>query len=338
MIRIVQGNPGSGKSYYCVNYIAKFCDYDNLYGEHILKHNTLVITNIENLKIKHLNLDDLIQRFTVEKFFTVENFEIIMAKYKVNHIIVAIDEAQKIFDSKFYDKDVFYFFQYHRHLGIDIFFLTQNVSLICRQIPPLSEFIVDAVPRSKGISGMFRYRMLDSKGFHMYSKGVAKVQNIFKMYQSFKSDEAEKPKNVLMHWIVICSVAFLVCFVGFKVFFNSYSNRNDKVTVNGVKNVPKQLPASPVPVAAPGNGNIPVPGSAVVPGVVGQPVSPVPVSVPASSGDFIKSALGDVVSTNSGGEVIGKVSGEGVRAKYLLASGRVVESSRSLSIGNVYAP
>lgn len=228
MIRIVQGNPGSGKSYYAVNYLSKYTKYDALYQEHVLNDGVLVITNIEGLRIKHLNLFDLIERYGVEKFFTVENFERIQEKYRVNHIVIVIDEAQKIFDSKFYDKDVFYFFQYHRHLGIDIFLLTQSVSTIARQLIPLCEFVIEAQPRSKGFMGVFRYKFKDVKGNFMYSQVARKKPELFKMYQSFKSDEAEKPRNVIAYWAVVGVVLVVIAGVGFKLAIAGISNQGKK--------------------------------------------------------------------------------------------------------------
>ena len=227
MIRIVQGNPGSGKSYYAANYIAeKCCTYDPLYKSFTLLPNTVIITNIVDLRVSHLNFDDLITKYTIEKFLTVANFEILIEKYRAQHVVLIIDEAQKYLDSKFYDKDVFYFFQYHRHLGLDIFLLTQSVTTVCRQLIPLCEFIVEACPRSKGLAGTMRYKFKDTKGMFMYSKAIRKKQETFDMYSSFTTEEAEKPKNVLTHWILVLSVVLVVVVVGFKGFFYSYSHKS----------------------------------------------------------------------------------------------------------------
>ena len=93
MIRIVQGNPGSGKSYYAANYIAeKCCTYDPLYKSFTLLPNTVIITNIVDLRVSHLNFDDLITKYTIEKFLTVANFEILIEKYRAQHVVLIIDE------------------------------------------------------------------------------------------------------------------------------------------------------------------------------------------------------------------------------------------------------
>lgn len=219
MITIVEGNPGSGKSFFGVNYLTGFCKYDKMYDEFVLREDTLVISNIEGLRIKHLNLQDCIEKYTVEVFFTVENFEKIQKQYRVKNIVMLIDEAQKIFDSKFYDKDVFYFFQYHRHIGLDIFFLTQSRSTIARQLIPLCEYIVQAKPRSKGVAGTFTYNYIDPKGNYMYNRVLRAKKDVFRAYKSFRTDETNKPRNVLKYYLVACSVILAVVLFLFKSFF-----------------------------------------------------------------------------------------------------------------------
>lgn len=226
MINIVEGVPGSGKSYYGVNYLIKnFFDYDDFYNEYIEKNNksVLVISNIEGLKVKHLNLDDLINRFTVEKFFTVSNFEKIQKQFKVKNIVILIDEAQRYFDRKFFDKDVFYFFQYHRHLGIDIFLFTQNKLNLAREIVVLSEFIISAVPRSKQL-GSFKYKFCDTKGNHLYSKTLKKDKKVFNAYQSFKVDEISKPKSVYRSLAVSLALALLFTAGAAYIFKTTFFN------------------------------------------------------------------------------------------------------------------
>lgn len=217
MIHIVEGVPGSGKSYYAVNYlIQNFFDYDSFYNEYKEKENknVLVITNIEDLKVKHLNLDILLDRFTLEKFFTVDNFERIQKQYRVKNIIVIIDEAQRYFDRKFYNKDVFYFFQYHRHLGVDIFLITQSKNTISKELVVLAEYIIRAVPRSLQV-GAFRYKFYDVNGNFLFSKSLKKDKKVFNAYSSMKVEEVNKPKNVIYSKIAFAVFSFV--FVLFSV-------------------------------------------------------------------------------------------------------------------------
>lgn len=279
MQTIVEGNPGSGKSFFAVKYLLKYCEYDAMFMEYILRSDVLIISNIENLKIKHLSLDELLKRYNVEEFFTVENFEKIQKQYKVKNIILCIDEAQKIFDSKFFNKDVFYLFQYHRHLGLDIFLLTQSRSTICRQLIPLAEYIVQAKPRSKGISGTFTYNYLDPKGNYMYNKTLRADPSVFRAYQSMRVDEMNKPRNVIKYYAMMGSAVFVVVFLLFKSFFAWFKveshpeikNKTNQVvknitpvsnveaaTIPAFKNMTSAAPISKQPVAVPIAVSVPV--------------------------------------------------------------------------------
>jgi len=122
MISIVTGVPGSGKSFYMVNYLSKFFTFDDFYKEFHLKDNVLVISNIDGLKVPHLRLDSpqlignpdegIQGKYTVEQFFTVANFEKLMEIKRIKNVILLIDEAQRLFPRDFKDKDVLYFFQF----------------------------------------------------------------------------------------------------------------------------------------------------------------------------------------------------------------------------------
>jgi len=227
MIHIIEGVPGSGKTYYAVKYLLKhFYEYDDFYNEYVEKKNSnvLVITNIEDFKPKHLNLDVLIDRFTLEKFFTVENFEKIQKQYRVKNIVLIIDEAQRYFHRKFYNKEVFYFFQYHRHLGVDIFLITQNKNTLAREIVVLSEFIVKALPRSLQPNA-FIYHFYDTEGNKLFTKSLRKDKKVFNVYSSMKVNEISKPKNVVLSKLIVYFSLLVACFFGFFLaldFFKDY--------------------------------------------------------------------------------------------------------------------
>lgn len=254
MIRCVEGVPGSGKSYYAMAYLTKYCDYDAFYDEFVLKPGVLIISNIDGLKVKHKSLDELLKKYPVEQFFTVENFEKIQVQYKVTNILVIIDEAQKIFDSKFYDKDVFYLFQYHRHLGLDVFLLTQSRTTIARHLIPLCEYVIEAQPRSKGLAGTFRYKFLSQKGQFLYHKVLKKDQKVFRAYKSFTFDEIDKPKNLLTRYAVALVVCFIICVASFKGVFAwiknqqhaSNSSRPGTLTNPSIPSSPRSVPVSAV--------------------------------------------------------------------------------------------
>lgn len=224
MIRIIEGNPGSGKSYYFMKYLVKFCQYDKMFDEFILREDVMVISNVSGLRIKHKDLKTMIeQKGSVEEFFTVANFENIQKTFRVKNIILAIDEAQEIFDSKFYNKDVFFLFQYHRHIGLDVFLITQSRSTIARHLIPLCEYVVQAKERTKALPGVFSYRFLDQKGNQLYTSSVKKDQQVFRAYKSFVNDEFEKPKNIIWRYaamIAVVAVGAVFCWKSVFAFFD----------------------------------------------------------------------------------------------------------------------
>ena len=247
MIRIIAGVPGSGKSYFMVNFLKKFFNYDSFYEEFSIKENYLIISNIDGLRIPHLKLDSpelignpdegLVGKYTREQFFTVANFEKLMLIKRVSNVLLLIDEAQKdwLFPLGYKDPDVLFFFQYHRHIGVDIVLGTQNVSQIARGILVLAEFIAQATPRSKSVIGNFSYKFTDLKGHFLYSKVLRKDKEVFRAYKSMSVDEIEKPKNVLLHWVVFGLAFLLVGGICFKTALATIKGKSQKaVSVNSL--------------------------------------------------------------------------------------------------------
>lgn len=264
MLRIVDGPPGSGKSYYMVSYLSKFFTYDSFFDEFVLKSDVLLLSNIDGLRVKHLNIDVILQKTPVDEFFTVANFEKLQEQYRVKNIIVLMDEAQKVFDSKYDNKEVMYFFQYHRHLGVDLMLGTQDAPLVSRKLLPLCEYICSAVPRSRSIAGAFSYKFKDCKGHFLYSKALRKKQEVFRAYKSMTVDEISKPKNALLHWVLVGLVLFVVGGFLFKSALAGVKSKSERGKVVASR------------VSSPSTVQAPLSSSSLVP-------PPVPVQAPLSS-------------------------------------------------------
>ena len=99
MIRIFEGVPGSGKTYAMVSYLKKFARFDSFYNEWVLDSNVCVISNIEGLRLPHINFDLLVDELTLKGVFS-ESFVKSLHERGYTHVIFAIDEAQKYFDTK----------------------------------------------------------------------------------------------------------------------------------------------------------------------------------------------------------------------------------------------
>jgi len=265
MLKFIAGLPGSGKSYYAVNYLSKFGKYDKLYQTFVIEKPLLIFTNIDKFKLAHKTLESCYAKYGgPDGFFTCTNFAKIRESYPEHQIVVIIDEAQEIFPAGYRNNDVLFFFEYHRHYGIDLFLLSNNIPNFCKPILNLCETITEAQPRSKSLPGVFRYKILDRAGNFLFSQTVKQKQEVFSIYRSFVADEKEKPKNVILHWGVIFAVMLVISVFSFKAFANHMKNRGQKAIINpkpqtaqAAKPVQPQI-SSPRPVRAVAN-NLPSP-------------------------------------------------------------------------------
>lgn len=215
MIRVITGQLGSGKTYYAVNYLRQFVKYDKLYNTMVIDTDLLVVTNIDGVSINHMSFDD----FLKQGLLNIETFREFKEKFNYKHTILIIDEAQKYFD-KSTTTEQFFFFEYCRHLGIDVFLITQSLAALPKRLCMLSEYIVDAMPRTYSIGG-FRYQLKDvSKGFVIQQIMIKKDQVTFRLYKSFEIDEHAKAKP--QHYVLrkyIIGIIIVVISLGSAITF-----------------------------------------------------------------------------------------------------------------------
>jgi len=324
MIQLIEGPPGSGKSYFAVNYLCKFVSYDGLYNEYTLAADTLIISNIEGLRINHWLLDDCLKDRTLQEFFSITNFERIGEKTGKQRIVLVIDEVHDYFPDGYKDKDIYSFFAYHRHIGLDIILMTQSLASTTRMFNPLVEYIVKVKPRSRAILNSFSYSFVDKQGKFLYSKAIAKKPVVFGAYKSFRKDEHNKPKNAVRHWIVISLVFFVVAgfmFKGALAVVKGKSTEGAKksaqveidkqrmVNVGNQKTAPAGVSSNAVAAAAPAPGQAAFANHSTV----------------QAFPSYTKSAL----------YVTGIAQGDG-RQALLLSDGRTVKSRRQYKVGDDY--
>jgi len=219
-IFICEGKPGSGKSYFAVKYIADYCTtYDEFYEKHFIKDGYLIVTNIKNLKIDHKNFDLWWEKLG-KKVLTVSFWEEIIKKGGYKKVVLIIDEAQKyLYGLK--DKEVFFFFQYHRHLGIDIFLLTQTVKALPKEIVELTEFIYRALPQSRATPFWFIYHLIDIQTKEKLGvKKLKKDPKVFRLYTSQELGDLNKPPNMLLKYLILLFAGILIIPIGFYAYIN----------------------------------------------------------------------------------------------------------------------
>lgn len=230
MIITVEGKIGSGKTYWAVNFlIEKFFVWKDELFTYVPKGNLRVISNIKELAIPHIDLDEEIQlRGGIERVFTVDYPGI---KDANTSTIFVIDEAQspEYFHRKYYNPAVFLFFQKSRHLGIDVVLITQDRFTLCKEIQVLSEYNVIAVPRSVRTKNVFMYKYMHGNEVGR-RKSIIFNKRIAALYRSFEKLENEKVRYLWKKYAIGVVVAFIVVMVGFKLAMSSFFGNSSSVS------------------------------------------------------------------------------------------------------------
>lgn len=223
-IKFVSGVPGSGKSYYVMREVLlKHFEYDNDFHEWKQKSKDPlnIITNIDGLRLPHIKFDSHLKENGIHytQFFTRQYFKELTGK--IGPCIIILDEAQKFFPKSFkenkdivqsndFEKSVFYFFEYHRHLDVDVYLMAQLWTRMHPDIVGLCEYQVKAVPRTLSLVGEFRYHLC--LGSDVLSRVTVKSdKKIFALYQSTESGKEVKTNQIrpLRKYVVI--ILCLVC-------------------------------------------------------------------------------------------------------------------------------
>ncbi|MDD2466174.1 MAG: zonular occludens toxin domain-containing protein [Desulfobulbus sp.] len=272
-IRIIQGVPGSGKTYYAVRHLAKnYCEQSED-GVYYLKDDVTVITNIDSFKPDHHDLRESIRQIKREDgkpagaddFFNLP-FQQALTDEIGGQIVYIIDEAQRFWRKG--DRghhEVYEYFELHRHLGHDIYFVTQNARKLPGDLVCLAEYIIDAAPRTRSLVGEMKYKWL-SDGEVIKREAWKPEQAIFDLYKSMDMGEAEKIKNPVVRTIATVSLFIVLIAVGGVWYFKSHWARS-KQHSNSTPTVAQQQKAPP-------SGS--VPGTPI-------PQTPKTITVPISS-------------------------------------------------------
>lgn len=215
-IRLITGVPGSGKTYYAVNHLLEnYCKFDDKKQEYVLKNDHTIITNIDSLTLPHINLDDALSKSgkNIHDFFQVPYQEKISLKYK--KIIYLLDEAQRFFPYRNkIGSETWFYFEYHRHLGHDVYIITQDKKLMAQNITLLAENELRAAKRTFSLLGEFRY-LLKCDNEIIDRITIRSKKNVFDVYKSFEAQASEKIKNPFKKYIISFSVASVLVFAWF---------------------------------------------------------------------------------------------------------------------------
>lgn len=226
MLKIVTGKPGSGKTYYLIREIlGKYYKYDEEFHEWRLKDGVKVtiFTNIKGLKLPHIKLDSYLRQceITLREFFTLEFYEQVSEKY--GQTIVILDEAQSFFNRDFKEtneaksdirKNCHYFFEYHRHLGVDLYLAAQLFTRLCPTIAALAEYQINARPKTRAVLNELVYDMMDYPDI-LSTKRIRPDKKIFPLYKTVDVTEENKGSEIRpVRKILILSAIGLCAVIG----------------------------------------------------------------------------------------------------------------------------
>lgn len=222
-IQIITGVPGSGKSYYAVYQINRLLSSDN--------GNFVIITNIDTLRINDARLLKI--EFSID-FFKNSHQEVYLRdvrnRYNLDNdsiVYYFIDEAQRFVTPDLKDTDVVYFFDYHRHYGLEIYLVTQDIYKISKKVSVLSDCEIRAVSTKVNPLPCFYYN-LKSADEKFDSVRLKRDKKIFSLYKSFESNGIIAKNTKTVRLIVV----FVVLMVFFAFLFRYAFNKNFSIKEN----------------------------------------------------------------------------------------------------------
>jgi len=254
-VRVVEGVPGSGKSYYFVYLLASDFCVELKTGGYTLNPDkkVRVVTNISSLKLPHENFQTCLDEAGgFEQFFTKEYQAYFSRGWRIVYII---DEAQEWFHPKYckFTKENLLYFTWARHEGHDIWLGTQNIRMLAFEVACLSEFVVQAQPRSNQVSSELTYIDRTFDGTELRTHRLVFSKKIGALYQSEERKEATKIKNHRMRkYLAALLIVLVLSFFSFRSTYRFYNH-----FMHPEKEVPKSsaVTVKPAPAAS---GSVPV--------------------------------------------------------------------------------
>ncbi len=199
MIQIITGVPGGGKTYNAVSKMLKLLD-----DGQIVVHNIHGFTDSRAVEwdFGQMPLD-------AESLF--KSFDLLRVQRGVDPetvITVFIDEAQRYWPYEYKDSRGVFFFDYHRHHGLDIFLITQDIKKISPKISTLAEMEIRAIKPMFQLAPGFMYNQI-SGGEIFGKERLSKRPEVFKAYTSFFAGKGVQKKS-RYKWAIPAMVSFTV--------------------------------------------------------------------------------------------------------------------------------
>lgn len=213
-IDVIQGVPGSGKTYYAVRRLLQAKEKGHY-----------LITNIDGFT----QADEFVDAQTgteLAQFILGRDWQEFAKTLQGRKIYLVIDEAQRLYPSNGMEKnsqqDLFYFLEYHRHYGMDITLITQNKSSLHNRVHVLLHEICQ-VSKVVYMGKTQRVRHHDPATWELIR--VANVKREQKIYDAYKSASVEsgfqKPSNPMKRIMLlsVLSLGALLIAVGGLIYY-----------------------------------------------------------------------------------------------------------------------
>lgn len=238
MITLLTGIPGSGKSYMAVHHVSQ------------LKDQSKVLHNIEGFTLG-ISLD----KFSLDK--KINKIDVFRKSYHESNDdlhgwTIIIDEAAELFPKQLRDTDVVSFFDYHRHYGIDIFLITQDIKKVSPDITCLAENHYRAASgASNPIPGFLIYQQMVG-GEAVSRKWLRKKKEIFDLYKS-SNNHSSKTLSIGKVYLAVCIVFLIIAIVSLKIWIASF--KPDKDEKQSAAQISSPVPSKPIniPSRSPNN-------------------------------------------------------------------------------------
>lgn len=246
-IEILTGVPGAGKTYFAVHAIHALTKSDQKF---------LVLHNIEGLQCQDfriISVDWKTEDFNAQAM--ADRLRQLRTEYSLDPsdiIHIYIDEAQRFFPPELKDQQVLYFFDYHRHFGVNVTLITQHEKKLTYKITTLAESEIRAVSQKINPFGSFVYKL--SAGGEQYSTTrLSKDKHIFALYKSFQAGTGKARKSRFRYLAAALVVGGVVAwFLFFKVFAHSFGLDKQKADSAPVATVSTNIASTlSRPVSAP---------------------------------------------------------------------------------------
>jgi len=155
----------------------------------------------------------------IKRLFSESGFEKLRQRFPDKKIIIIVDECQRYFHKRLFDRDIFFAFEIHGHYGLDIYLIAHHITKISKDIADCLEFETRLVPRRFGFPGFFFY--LEKQGFEVVGRGRIPVKQQY--FDLYKSEHFKQGDNVQRPFILYFGIIFLCLIFAFWSLYSRFS-------------------------------------------------------------------------------------------------------------------